>query len=141
MNEQQRKIYSGIGIAIGIIGFYIVKSFLFQAPSIDKQNMMIASEINKSCPIMVDSETRLDNLIALPENILAYNYTLINLVKDSLNPLEIEKAVKPMMAKTIKTHPDMEYQRKNKTTLSYNYRDMNGEHVLQFSIGPKDYEE
>ncbi len=65
---------------------------------------------------------------------------MINRVKDSLDPLQIENAIKPMMIQTIRTHPDMEFQRMNRTTLSYNYRDKLGVHILQFKIGPKEYE-
>ena len=47
--------------------------------------MAAASELNKSCPMMVDQDTRLDNAIALPENVFQYNYTLVNLTKDELD--------------------------------------------------------
>jgi len=139
MEEKKRKTYTWIGFAIGLLTFFAVKFLLFSPPTIEKANMMIASEINKTCPIMIDSETQLDNLVAQPENILAYNYTLVNMVKDSIDPKIMENAIRPMMTQMIKTHPDMEFQRKNKTTLSYNYRDKFGAHVLQFKIGPNDY--
>ncbi len=74
MDDKKKKSYTWIGLAVGMTIFFTIKSLLFTSLTIDKKNMMIASEINKTCPIMVDSETRLDNLIAQPENILAYNY-------------------------------------------------------------------
>jgi hypothetical protein len=39
--------------------------------------MAAANELNKSCLMMVDQDTRLDNAVALPENVFQYNYTLI----------------------------------------------------------------
>ena len=41
--------------------------------------MAAASEINKTCPIMVDQYTQLDNALALPDNSFQYNYTLIDI--------------------------------------------------------------
>jgi len=139
MDDKKRKYYTWIGVAIGIITFTAIKFFLFKVPSIDKQIMLIASEFNKTCPIMIDADTRLDNMLAQPGKNMVYNYTLVNMLKDSLNPGQIESTIKPMMIQSVKSHPDMEYQRKNKIILSYNYRDKLGEHVLQFKIGPNDY--
>ena len=73
-----------------VIGAIVGRSFycilcssttLFKPPTFDKQMMKTASEINKSCPIMVDAETRLDNTVALPNKTIQYNYTLVNIEK------------------------------------------------------------
>ncbi len=37
--------------------------------------MEIASEINKSCPMMIDKETQFDNALAMPGKVFQYNYT------------------------------------------------------------------
>ena len=70
------------GFAIG----YLIVNSLFTSPSgFDKQLMKAAEEINNVCPIMVDSGTRLDNAISIPGNKLAYNYTLVNLLKADID--------------------------------------------------------
>lgn len=119
-------------MGVGFIVFFVLKSFLFKAVTIDKINMMIASEINKTSPIVVDFETRLDNTMVQPENIFAYNYTLINFVKESIGSLQIENAINPRMIQTINNYPDMEFKRNHQTTLSYNYSDKDGQHIVQF---------
>ena len=67
------------------LGFFLAISItaellkvIFQGPSINEQLMDTAKEINKHCPIMVDSLTRLDNSIATLDNKLQFNYTFIN---------------------------------------------------------------
>ena len=39
----------------------------------------LSDEINKTCPKMIDKETRLDNSVALSNRTIQYNYTLLNL--------------------------------------------------------------
>ena len=63
----------------------LVQQFAFDKPTFDKVMMESASELNKSCLVMVDKDTRLDNVIALPDNIFQYNYTLVNIEKKTLD--------------------------------------------------------
>lgn len=132
------------GSIVGIIAFGItywaVQQFLFKPPAFDKVMMQAASELNKTCPIMVDAYTRLDNAIALPPNSFQYNYTLINLTKAEVNLDTIKKYVEPAIVNNIKTNPDMKIYRDNKTTMIYYYKDKNGEFVHKFTVTPELYQ-
>ena len=97
-------------------------------------NMKIASEINKTCPIILDKETRLDNTVAMPNNALQYNYTLINMEKETSDTTELKNYILPIVTNGIKTSPQMEFQRKNRTTLKYYYKDKNGKYLFHFVI-------
>ena len=50
---------------------------MFAKPTLDASLMKMSSEINKHCPMMIDSITRLDNSVVLAGKYLAYNYTLL----------------------------------------------------------------
>jgi hypothetical protein len=139
MKYQSKYLMILIIILIGLIAIFRAKSILFNTLSIDEKNKTIADEINKNCPFIIDSETRLDNTSALPNNVFAYFYTLVNMQKDEIDTLNFKNAIKPTLIHSIKSHPDMKFQRKNQTTLSYNYRDRNGDFVLKLNIGPNDY--
>ncbi|MFV0269135.1 MAG: hypothetical protein ACK5HT_18570 [Draconibacterium sp.] len=128
-----------VGLAVGLIVYFLVKQFVFAPPSFDKVMMQAVSKINESCPIMVDQDTRLDNAIALPENILQYNYTLVNWVKDSVDLNAFEDYMQPMILKNVKTNPDLKIYRDNKTTMAYNYKDMNGLFITKISITADQY--
>lgn len=134
-----------IGAVVSVLAFFAsyfaVQYFFFSTPSFDKVMMEAASEINKTCPIMVDQETRLDNAIALPENSLQYNYTLINIENTEVNPDTVKKYIEPGIINLVKTSPDMKIYRDNKTTMIYNYRDKNGVFILKLSITPEMYNE
>ncbi|GBL36100.1 hypothetical protein EMGBS15_16950 [Filimonas sp.] len=47
-------------------------------PLVDAELVAAAKELNKSCPMMIDKETRLESAEALPNNEFKYNYTLLN---------------------------------------------------------------
>lgn len=128
-----------VGIIVGVLAYILVKQFLFAPPSLDKSLMKIASEINKTCPMMVDSETRLDNTTALPNNVFRYNYTFINGTVDELDVEALEKAIEPRMINIVKTSPDMKAFRDNNVIMDYYYNDVNGEFITKVSITPDEY--
>jgi len=133
-----------IGLFAGIIVFglsyFAVQKIFFRPPSFDQTLMKVAGEINKSCPLMVDSDTRLDNTIALPGNILQYNYTLVNMDKASTDTIGLRNYIEPIVVNNIKTNPQMKFMRDNKTTLNYYYKDKNGEYLFLVAVTPELYQ-
>ena len=140
-NSKNNKISlnTAVGLAVGLIVAFLVKQFLFAPPSLDKAMMQVASKINESCPIMVDQDTRLDNAIGLPDKILQYNYTLVNLIKDSINIKEFQDYMQPVILNNVKTNPDLKVYRDNKITLAYSYKDKNGIFIVRIPITPDQY--
>ncbi len=135
------KYWIGFAVAFGlfyVIGYYAV-GFL-KKPAFDKVLMETASEINKSCPIMIDNATRLDNSIALPDNVFQYNYTLLNMVKDSVKIDDLKNYLEPTIINFVKTNPDMKTMRDYKTTVNYYYKDKTGVYLFTISVKPEQYE-
>ena len=133
-----------LGFIVGIIAFglsyFAIQQLFFKAPTLDKAMMEMASEINKTCPIMIDSETRLDNAISLPKNIFQYNYTLLNIDKASTDTLEMRKYLEPTITNLVKTSPQMKFQRDHKTIVNYYYKDKAGSFLLLISVTPEKYQ-
>ncbi|HQF43198.1 MAG TPA: hypothetical protein PK073_09830 [Ignavibacteriaceae bacterium] len=135
-------------IVITIISL-IVKQFtsnLFKSSevisgsAIDKQLLKIASEINESCPLMVDSGTRLDNT-GYANKTIFYNYTMIKYTIDEIDLNYFGSKIKPFILNSIKTSPEMKYLREKKVTFVYNYKDRTGRHLISFRFSPKEYNE
>lgn len=137
--NNKKSVGTVVGLVVGLIVYFLVKQFVFAPPSFDKVMMQAASKINESCPIMVDQDTRLDNAVALPDNILQYNYTLVNWVKDSVDLKAFEDYMQPVIMNNVKTNPDLKVYRENKTTMAYNYKDMNGVFITKISISSDQY--
>ena len=48
--------------------------------------------------------------------------------------------LEPTIINSVKTTPQMEIQRKNKTTINFHYKDKNGVFLLLISVTPDKYE-
>lgn len=124
--------------AIGHLGSDKIVGF-FKKSVIDKTLMEMANKINSSCPIMIDYATRLDNTIALPDNVFQYNYTLVSMTKDSINIEELKAYLEPTITNYVKTIPDMQAIRDNNVTVNYFYKDKSGVYLFTISVKPEQY--
>ena len=137
----------GLAFAIAFAIFYAIGHFggekiisFFSKPAYDKAMTKFASEISKNCPMMIDNVTRLDNAIALPDNAIQYSYTIINVVKDSINIDEAKKVLGPRISNFVRTNPEMQFIRNHKTTVNYYYSDRKGVYLFTISVKPSQYE-
>lgn len=139
---KKKKNNTILGIIFGLIFFYLAYfgvQFLFNYSSIDKKLVNVASELNKSCPIMIDSETRLDNSIALPNKTFQYNYTLVSIDDKNADVEALKSYLNPIILNTITTNPDMKEFRENNVILVYNYKDKNSKHLFKLTFYPNQY--
>ncbi|MDL2311959.1 hypothetical protein LJC68_03665 [Bacteroidales bacterium OttesenSCG-928-B11] len=127
-----------IGIIIGIAGCFLVQQLIFN-PSLDKVMMKSASEINKSCPIMIDSETRLDNTIALPSKVFQYNHTLINMEKEEIDIDGLKDHLEANIINFVRTNPELKFQRDKNVTINYYYQDKYSNYLFTISVTPEQY--
>ncbi|HEX2933797.1 MAG TPA: hypothetical protein VHO72_00445 [Bacteroidales bacterium] len=144
---KQMKLKYWIGFAVAFAIFYAIGHFagekiisIFKKPVFEKALVEYASEFNKNCPVMIDNATRLDNTLALPDNTFQYNYTILTVVKDSVDVDALKSYVEPTIINAIKTEPQMKIFRDNKTTINYNYKDVEGVTLFTISIKPEQYE-
>jgi hypothetical protein len=128
-----------VGSVLAVIVAVLVQQFFFKAPSYDAAMMKAASEINESCPMMIDQDTRLDNTLSLPGNVFQYNYTLVNLIKDSIDIGAFQAYMEPLVVNNVKSNPDMQYQRDNEATLAYQYKDKHGVFIVKLLVKPEQY--
>lgn len=139
-HRKNLSVKSLLGVVLGIAIMVSLEQYFFKTPTIDETMMELASEMNKSCPVMIDGETRLDNTIALPDKVFQYNYTLVNMVKSTTDTLALKNKLAPTIANFVRTNPQMKFQRDNKATLNYLYKDQTGQYLFLISITPDQYE-
>jgi hypothetical protein len=131
-----------IAAVIGsMVGRYLMDQFGKSKNIFDKELVEATSEINKNLPIMVDSETRLDSLMALPDNAIQYFYTLVNYSKDEINIEDFKNELSPMVLNNIKTNSDLKSFKDNKITMIYSYRDKNNNELFKLKYEYDDYKE
>ncbi|MDP4202258.1 MAG: hypothetical protein Q8861_06160 [Bacteroidota bacterium] len=119
-----------------------IQQFVFKSSNttLDKAMMEYAGEINKSCPVMIDSETRLDNVMAFPDNICQYTYTLVNMEKNTVDTLQLKNSVEPNIVNFVRTNPQMKYIRDKSVTVNYYYKDKKGIYLFMISVKPDQYQ-
>jgi hypothetical protein len=99
----------------------------------------VSSEINKSTPMMVDKITRLDNVLALSNRKIQYNYTITSILKKEIDTSAFIKEMRPLIVNNASTNPEMESFRELDVTMIYCYRDKEFKHFCSIVVEPKDY--
>lgn len=127
-----------LALAVLIGKSIITKVFNTSDENIQAQLLKMTNGINKRCPFMMDSETRLDKT-GTYRNSIYYYCTLINYSIGEVDVKYLIYKVKPALLNRIKTNPDMKFMRDNKVTFIYNYRDKSGIHIVSFKFTPQDY--
>jgi hypothetical protein len=98
-----------------------------------------ARELNSYCPIMIDRDTRVDKVTAMPGKKLICHYTLLNREWDGVDADSVARSIMPQIFNHVRTSPDMVFLREHNVAFVYRYRDMNGRSVLKLSITPDMY--
>lgn len=123
----------------GAIGILTISKFSDTSDvNIEAQLIKMTNEINKKCPFMMNSDTRLDNTGAYRKNVYYY-CTFINYSISDVDVKYLIYKLKPALLNDIKTNPDMKFLRDHKVNIIYNYRDKSGIHIVSFKFTPQDY--
>jgi hypothetical protein len=99
----------------------------------------VCESMNASCPYMLDSETRLDNLMAFEPKTIQYNGTLVNYSKSDLNVNVLKANLEPTLVNKVRTTPELGIFREYKVTISYYYYDKYGQFLFSIIISPDKY--
>jgi hypothetical protein len=123
-------------LVICVIVFLVVQKVFFNHPSSDKEVKDFVKGLNKTCPTMIDKETRLDKVITFPDNNLQFNYTLVNQVKDSLPIPRLKSYMEPVIIEKIKNSGTLRKLIGKKLTWIYSYNDKNGDFIFKVTYTP-----
>jgi len=141
MEKSKKKIIwqALIFVVTFVVAFFATQYLMSDTSAVDKELKAVAEEMNKSCPMMIDKDTRLDNTIALKNNTLQYNYTLLHIEKGAkdVNVEDIKKYIMSKSQENLNTNPEMDYYREKNTALKYYYKDKKGKYLLDFTITPE----
>ena len=124
-------------ILVFVILFIIVEKVFSKTASIDKDVLKFAIGMNKTCPSMVDPETRLDKVIAFADKNLQFNYTLINRLRDSLPVERLKRYMEPIILNKIKTSGSLRKFLDKKLTWIYSYNDKKGNFIFKVEYSPE----
>jgi hypothetical protein len=106
---------------------------------IDITLLQITEEANKSLPLVIDEQTRLDMIEVLPGNTIKFNTVLFNKANEEIEIGMFKESMRPAMLSNVKTNPSLDSFRKKGVTFVYRYSDKNGEETAVFEYTPEDY--
>lgn len=132
-----RKLLIFGGILLFCIILVSAKILLFKTSSTDKDVLKFVKEMNKTCPTMVDPETRLDKVNALADNSLQFDYTLIYRYRDSVAIGNLKQYMEPVILNKIKTSPSLSRYLNKDLTWIYTYNDRNGDFIFKITYTPE----
>lgn len=135
-NYKKILIWAGFLIFAGALYFEISEGM---RPHIDEKLVKIANDINSHTPIIIDSNTRLDNVTALTGKIFSYNYSLINSDPTQIDTTNLIRISKESMLNRLKTFPQAKFFRDNKIELRVNFTDEKYNYLCHFTIIPGEY--
>jgi len=126
-------------VLLCVVLFIIIQKLFFKTSSTDKEVFEFAKEMNKTCPSMVDPYTRLDKVIATAEKNLQFNYTLINMIKDSLPISHLKNYMEPVILNKIKNSGTLRKFLDKGLTWIYSYNDKNGDFIFKVTYTPEQF--
>ena len=106
---------------------------------VSNKALEVVEKFNKKCPMMIDSETRIDGIEVKKPNTILYKYTLMHVSVENVDTALFEAALRPGIVNTLKTNPDLKEMRDLKANFEYYYKDRENKFIYSFLITPDDY--
>lgn len=138
-SDTRKRVMSLLGMIMGLLLAAGLQKLLFKRPSFDNVMIEMTKEMNKSCPIMVDAETRLDNTVFLMGKTIQYNYTLVNIESEDVDTLDFKMIMEPLIINNAKTNPQMKSLREYETNINYLYKDKYGKYICIIELKAEQY--
>lgn len=127
-------------LIVGTLSYFGVKSLMSKAISaVDVPTLV--QEMNGETPAMLDSESRLEQVVQVSDNSIQFDLTLVNFELGAADIQALTEVLKTEIVKGVKNSEQMKLFRDKQLTLIYNYKDKNGYSVTEIVVEPKDYEE
>ena len=105
---------------------------------IDNNAIKVVNKFNEKCPMMIDSETRMDG-IDIKGNSVVYKFTLINLLLENVDTSAFNKNLRPGIINSMKGNKDLDELKRINSVFEYYYKDRENKFIYSFKITPEDY--
>ncbi|MCH6201803.1 hypothetical protein MMU07_19640 [Aquiflexum sp. LQ15W] len=137
--SKRNKIILFFALIFFLTGAFAVKKFFYAESAFDKQLKLLSTEINKTTPILVDQNTRLDRTETKRGEVFLYHYTLVNMEKGSFEEEELREFLRNQILDNIKNNPDLQYFRDHGAAMTYTYKDKNSNYLFDLTFNAEDY--
>lgn len=127
---------AGIGNLFGVL---MGKSGVSEADAaVDNVLIKVSAQMNKTLPVAVDNDTRLDSVSAVPGQHFIYHYTLVALNGNDVNADSFHDLVRPQLKSRLCDSSEMQKFLRNGVTISYLYKGKDGQPIGSAKFAPSD---
>lgn len=128
---------SGIGKQIGrstVKKYHSSRS----AGAIEEMLRKVSGHVNRTLPVMIDKNTRLETTLAGPGNRFTYLHTILSVDSTTLSHQQLEHALGRNIRNTVCSSKDMQAFVSNKVQVIYRYRDSDGRIIGDLVVNSED---
>ncbi|MBN2803899.1 MAG: hypothetical protein JXR91_12475 [Deltaproteobacteria bacterium] len=133
----KKSLWGGLSVMIFFVSYWIFGHIHFGPPYFDENLHAASQELNKKCPMIIDSMTVLKSTLDGPGNQLTLIYSVNGLDFSELNKEELFATIKPTLIENYKTNKDLRLFKNNGTILTVVYFLENGKELTRIKIDPK----
>jgi hypothetical protein len=143
MEEKQRKkkllIRKIIKIILAIVLIGAAQYYFIKEKPVSNELTALVTKYNNACPVMISDDIRMESVNQLPDNTVQYDFTLVRVLKRSIDVAALKKSVEKEIVSASKTNPSLEIFRDNDSTVIYHYMDSNQENLFIVTLTPEMY--
>jgi hypothetical protein len=99
----------------------------------------VTNDINNKCPIIVDKDVILNNVMPLPKKRFQYNYSFVNTSMGDIDTTELVARLRPKTQNLFRTSPEAKFFRDNGITVIYSYKYKDGSFAMRIVLNPESY--
>ncbi|MDP4175814.1 MAG: RDD family protein [Bacteroidota bacterium] len=99
----------------------------------------VTNDINNKCPIIVDKDVILNNVMPLPKKRFQYNYSFVNSSMGDIDTTELVARLRPKTQNLFRTSPEAKFFRDNGITVICSYKYKDGSFAMRIVLNPESY--
>jgi hypothetical protein len=129
-----------IVMLFGILAVIAIQRVYFSDAGREQRLLKVVSDLNQKCPMTLDKETELEGVAILKDSLeVIYTCVLINSIKDSVSISDFREHIEPIVMSNTRDSLEFRPFRAKNMTVSYVYKDKNGDFILKISIPSEKY--
>jgi hypothetical protein len=144
MEDKQRKkkllIRKIVQIAVVVVLVSVAQYYYSKYKTVGKELTALVENYNKACPIMISNDIRMESVNTLPHNTVQYDFTLVNVQKESIKVEDLKKSVEKEIMASSKTNPSLQAFRDDDSIVIYSYKDSNQNELFKITLTPDMYQ-
>jgi hypothetical protein len=140
-NKKQKTITTiTLAVLLSIILSFAIYKLVSSSPKTKDESLSeLVENVNKMCPVMIDTETRLNKVTVSADKTVQFDFVLVNISATQMDVELLKSRIEPSLINEVKTNAQMKAFRDNQAILQYDFSDKKGTFLFSTVVKPEDY--